>query len=427
MRVAVVLMAIFIVVNFLGVRSLAHTNSAVTWWKIFVPLLTIIVVRVDALPRRQLRRSRRLRAVRRQGRARRRQHRGIIFALLGFEQATSSPVRAATRSGTSRGPSSARSLIGAVIYLLLQIVFIGALPSPRSRTAGRSSDLRRRSRAVRRPGHRGRPRLAGHDPVHRRGHLPRRHRPDLRHLHLPDLLRPVAATATCRNSSRAPTARGVPWFGLIFTFIIGLILFLPFPSWQQLVSFITSASVLMYAGAPLAFGVAAQADCRTRSDRSGCRAGTAVAPLAFVIASLIIYWSGWPTLLAARRRDRPRLHPDRAHTPGTLNKHLPNAPGWTGRPRQWLPVYLIGMGVISWQGAFGASAAAISIRSSSTPSEFAAFGLTEVHVGDARRSARAVARGTSARLLASRYGGVNEGAGGWAANCSHARGEIAQG
>ena len=49
--------------------------------------------------------------------------------------------------------------------------------------------------------------------------------------------------------------RGVPWFGVIVAFIIGSICFLPFPSWQSLVGLITSASVLMYAGAPLSFGV----------------------------------------------------------------------------------------------------------------------------------------------------------------------------
>src|SRR5436305_9101488 len=41
---AVVLMAIFTSINFLGVRKLAHTNSTATWWKIGVPLLTIFVL-----------------------------------------------------------------------------------------------------------------------------------------------------------------------------------------------------------------------------------------------------------------------------------------------------------------------------------------------------------------------------------------------
>ncbi|HET8949049.1 MAG TPA: amino acid permease [Solirubrobacteraceae bacterium] len=41
---AVVLMAIFTAVNFLSVRKLANTNSTATWWKVCVPVLTIIVL-----------------------------------------------------------------------------------------------------------------------------------------------------------------------------------------------------------------------------------------------------------------------------------------------------------------------------------------------------------------------------------------------
>ncbi len=46
-------------------------------------------------------------------------------------------------------------------------------------------------------------------------------------------------------------ARGVPWVGLIFAFLFGLLFLLPFPSWRSLVGVITGASVLMYSGAPL--------------------------------------------------------------------------------------------------------------------------------------------------------------------------------
>src|SRR3954451_16199037 len=41
---AVVLMALFTAINFLGVRKLAHTNSTATWWKVGVPILTIVVL-----------------------------------------------------------------------------------------------------------------------------------------------------------------------------------------------------------------------------------------------------------------------------------------------------------------------------------------------------------------------------------------------
>src|SRR5690242_9736266 len=44
--VAVILMAIMVAINFLGVRKLAQANSAATWWKIAIPLLTILVLAI---------------------------------------------------------------------------------------------------------------------------------------------------------------------------------------------------------------------------------------------------------------------------------------------------------------------------------------------------------------------------------------------
>ena len=58
------------------------------------------------------------------------------------------------------------------------------------------------------------------------------------------------------------TDRGVPLVSLILAFVVGLIVFLPFPSWQQLVGFITSATVLSFASGPLVLACAAQADPR---------------------------------------------------------------------------------------------------------------------------------------------------------------------
>src|SRR5699024_2395332 len=34
---------------------------------------------------------------------------------------------------------------------------------------------------------------------------------------------------------------GVPWVSLILTFLAGIVFFLPFPGWQKLVGFVTSA------------------------------------------------------------------------------------------------------------------------------------------------------------------------------------------
>src|SRR4051812_48937498 len=47
--VAVVLMALLTAINFLGVKKLATTNSIATWWKVGVPVLTIIVLATAGL------------------------------------------------------------------------------------------------------------------------------------------------------------------------------------------------------------------------------------------------------------------------------------------------------------------------------------------------------------------------------------------
>src|SRR5690242_8203553 len=125
--VAVLLMAVFVAVNFLGVRALAHTNSAATWWKIAVPLVAIFVIAAGNFHPGNFT-SEGFAPFGAKGVLSAISSSGIIFALLGFEQAIQ-------LAGESRDPK--RDLpratlgsvaIGAVVYVLLQVVFIAALP-----------------------------------------------------------------------------------------------------------------------------------------------------------------------------------------------------------------------------------------------------------------------------------------------------------
>ncbi|MEU2774343.1 amino acid permease, partial [Streptomyces sp. NPDC007162] len=131
-----------------------------------------------------------------------------------------------------------------------------------------------------------------------------------------------------------------------------VICFLPFPSWQQLVGFITSASVLMYAGAPLAYGVFT--DKLPHLERPyRLPFGKAISPLSFVVANLIIYWSGWGTLWRLGIAIVLGYLLLGGYALYAINKNLPDAPRLDFKAAQWLPVYLVGMGLISWQGGFG--------------------------------------------------------------------------
>ncbi|MEU6092434.1 APC family permease [Streptomyces sp. NPDC047085] len=347
---AVVLMAVFVGVNFFGVRALAHTNSAATWWKIAVPLGAIFVIAATNFHGSNFT-SEGFAPFGAKGVLGAISSSGIIFALLGFEQAIQ-------LAGESRNPK--RDLpratlgsvaIGAAIYILLQVVFIAALPHSSFAHGWAKLDF---------PGISGP--WAGLATLVGLGWLGWV-------LYIDAIISPggtglIYTTATSRVSyglaknGYAPKAfaktdkRGVPWVGLIMSFVTGVVCFMPFPSWQELVGFITSASVLMYAGAPLAYGVFA--DRLPHFERPyRLPAGKVVAPLSFVVANLIIYWAGWNTLwrLGFAILLGYLLLGSYALWANATKK--PDAPRMDFKAAQWLPAYLLGIGLISWQGGFG--------------------------------------------------------------------------
>src|SRR3954452_12911146 len=84
---AVVLMAIFTAINFLGVRKLAATNSAATWWKVGIPVLTIVALAMTAFHTSNFTAANGFNPSGAGGVLAAVSTSGIIFALLGFEQA----------------------------------------------------------------------------------------------------------------------------------------------------------------------------------------------------------------------------------------------------------------------------------------------------------------------------------------------------
>jgi len=302
---AVVLMAIFTAINFLSVRKLANTNSTATWWKVGVPLLTIVVLAIVSFHPGNFTAADGFAPSGASGILAAASTSGIIFAVLGFEQADQ-------LAGESANPKRdiPRAVIGAItlgviVYILLQIVFLMALPashnggtwahSPYTTFSGPFAQLATLAGvgwlasilyidAVISPGGTG-------------------------------LIYTTAASRVSYGLSRngyVPTVyertdrRGIPWFGLLTAFVVGCICFLPFPSWRSLVGLITSASVLMYAGAPLALG-ALRARLPDAERPYRARAARMLAPLAFAVANLLILWSGWTTDWKLGCRDPDRL------------------------------------------------------------------------------------------------------------------------
>ena len=78
----------------------------------------------------------------------------------------------------------------------------------------------------------------------------------------------------------------------LLAFIVGLIFFLPFPGWQQLVGFVTSATVLSFGSGPLVL-MALRKELPDYKRPFRLSGGWTIPYLAFLSSNLIVLWSGW--------------------------------------------------------------------------------------------------------------------------------------
>jgi amino acid transporter len=347
----IILMAIFTVVNFLAMRQFNRVQSGITWWKVAIPVLAIIVLLTKfhsgnfsagatahgfwppggahdlfaALP-----------GV------------GIIFAYLGFEQADQLAGEVKNPQRTLPMAIIIAVLLGTAIYVMLQVALIGAMP-PSLLGHGFAGIPATNGIAI--------APFAGLSAAVGLGWLATLVRID--GVISPSGTGLIYVTSTSRvgyglaRNRYYPSIfakvdrRGVPWFSLITAFIFGLIFTLPFPSWHSLVGLITSASVLMYAGAPLSMGAFRRVlpDVPRPYRMPGA---VVIAPLAFIVANLIIYWSGFETIW--------KLGVALAIGYMLILMHFadnPNAPKIDWKRSAWIGAYLLGMGVLSWQGRYG--------------------------------------------------------------------------
>jgi amino acid transporter len=287
------LMLLFTIVNIIGVRRMAESNNIAVLWKLAIPLLTIAVLLsvshhggnftanggfapfgahgvLAALPL------------------------GVVFAMQGFEQALQV-------GGEARNPQKdmARAVllsmvIGTVLYLLLEVAFIGSL-DPTKLAHGWANPLGKNADAPYAT-------IASGLGLSWLAAL----------LYVDAFVSPSGtglvytgtssrlAYALGRSNYVPPilskvSKRGVPIVAIVVSFVIGEVALLPFPSWAGLVSVITSASALMYAFAPVSLMALRKQDPdRERPYR--LPAPWLICPLSFIAADLIIYWTGWTIL-----------------------------------------------------------------------------------------------------------------------------------
>jgi len=370
----IILMAIFTGINFLAMRLFNKVNSAITWWKVAIPVLTIIVLLFKFHPHNFTAGGGFIpKGVTWQEIFAAIPGAGIVFAYLGFEQADQLAGEVKDPQRNLPRAIILAIIIGTAIYVLLQVVFIGAMdPALLAKTGGFGGIVCPTSgtcptdiaNIVAGP-FAG---LAGLIGLSFLAIL----------LRIDAFISPfgtglIYQTSTSRvgyglarnryypQVFAKTDANGVPWVSLIFAFIFGLVFLLPFPSWHSLVSLVTGASVLMYAGAPLSMG----AFRRTvpEADRPYRMPGAAVlGPVAFIVANLIIYWSGFETIwkLGICIVIGYVLI-------GICMAFDPQRPPLDWKSAQWLPVYLIGMGIISWLGQYSGGAVAAPVNTDTIP------------------------------------------------------------
>lgn len=344
--VAVVFMALFTALNLLGAKLMSESNSVMVIWKVAVPVLTIVVLMsvsfhpgnftagggfapygahgiFAALPL------------------------GVVFAIQGFEQAVQMGGEAKNPQRDLPRAIMTAMAIGSVVYILLEIAFIGAL-NPSNLVRGWANPVG----------------FADYGPYYTLalgagvgwlGTI----------LIIDAFVSPagtglvyVGTTARLSyalgqeevlpNQLTMTNKNKVPVYSILLAFIVGLFFFLPFPSWGKLVAIITSATAIMYAFAPVSLAALHKSDPdRPRGYR--LPAPKFMCPAGFCAANLIIYWSGFDTMWKLLAM----IFAGRVLFEFRLRRASADRTDIDWRATSWIYPWLIGLTVISVLGRYG--------------------------------------------------------------------------
>ena len=291
MAASVVLLGVFVLINAMGVRMLLRVGNTMMIWKLIVPILAIIMLLVSSFHSGNFS-SQGFAPMGVQGTISTIATSGIVFSYLGFRQAIE-------LSGEAKNPQRdvPIAIVGSVlnagiIFVLLEVAFIGAL---------NPTDIAKGWAKVTFTGASGP--FAGLATILGLSWLAAL-------LYIDAVVSPAGTGlvyggttarvvyATGKDGLSLPwfaklNAKGAPSVGLWVTFIVGLLFFLPFPSWQKIVTFISSASVLAYGVGPVCLLTLRRTLPLDAHPRPFTLKGAWLwAPLAFIAANLIIFWSG---------------------------------------------------------------------------------------------------------------------------------------
>jgi amino acid transporter len=291
---AILLLALFIVINLLAIRIVLAINAALTWWKLAIPVLTAAAFIAVHFHTANFS-SQHFAPAGIDGIFAAVSGSGIMFTFLGFRHSVE-------LAGESTSPARTLpiSILGSVLiclalYLLLQLAFIGAV-APQDIANGWAN--------LTFPGITGP--FAGLATTLGLSWLALL-------LYVDAVISPggtgiIYATSATRvlfalgdeglMSKRlaAVSPAGVPITGLAASFVIGLIFLILFPSWKELVTTLTSIGILSYGIGPVVLLTLRRTVPVADYPRPfQLRAVTAISAGAFIISNFIIIWAGVKT------------------------------------------------------------------------------------------------------------------------------------
>ncbi|MEM7442971.1 MAG: APC family permease [Pseudomonadota bacterium] len=291
--VAIAMLALFTGINLAGVKYFARANTTITFWKLLVPVVAAILLIAYGFRWENLTEFGGFAPYGATGVMSAVSSGGIMFAFYGFRSVVD-------MAGEARNPRRdvPLSIIGTVVfciifYIALQIAFIGAVPvdqlsngwagitetAPGGPFAAFAAILGLQWLAIL--------------------------------LYADAIVSPAGtgltfmASAARINYSMAkadqvPSFFGrlnrfrVPGLSLGFNFLIGIVVVLPLPGWNQLVEFISTSAVLSFAFGPVALMVL-RLHVPNRSRPFRIPIAYTFTALAFILVTFIVYWTGWET------------------------------------------------------------------------------------------------------------------------------------
>jgi amino acid transporter len=345
--IAIALLAIFTIVNLVGVKAYARANAIMTVWKVIVPVATSIVLIAVGFRWENLNAFGGFAPNGISGIFAAVSSGGIIFAFLGFRSVVD-------MAGEARNPQRdvPFAIVGTIsfcliLYILLQVAFIGALPASHLENgwAGITETVAGGPFAA----------FATLLGLHWLATI----------LYTDAVISPAGSSlsimaSTARlNYSMARVGQApaifqtlnrfqVPTWSIVFNFGVGVVMVLPLPGWSELVGLITTAAVLSFAFGPISLVILRQQD-PTRRRPFRIPAATLISSLAFILIGFIVYWTGWQSnwkILLIAVAGVFVLAGMRLTGRGT------DEPLRLG-PTAWLFPYYVGLAAISYLGNYG--------------------------------------------------------------------------